>query len=471
MANILKSTLIYTIGNIIPKAAHFILLPIYTLYLTPSDYGIIEAVNAISPILVILFSFSFGASIFRLYYDYEEKQLFFGTIFSSTFFLSTFFLICFILFRDYIEQIYSSIPFYPYFFYVIIASYISNLFDLPQKYLMIQNKPISYISLSLLRFAINAGLILWFIINKDEGASGYLKAGVFSAAIVLPIYLLITSKIITFKFSFKILKNVLLFSLPLIPTLLSAWVLDLSDRIFLENYFTLTEVGIYSLAYKIASLVLLIVTSFGMAYRPLFFKFANMKEKEKGKKMIFKYNYLFLMIFIVLGFSVSLLSKEMIIILFAKEYSSVYIYIPLIIVSYLFSFGGGLVARFFEQSKRMVINMYIFLGISAINLLLNFLLIPPYGAYGAAISTIISLLIGFVIGYDYAKKHCYFVPFNWKGIWPVITITVVAFGLFNFILTFENIYYSLGLKLIITFLLISIVMKLHFKDFKILVKQ
>jgi O-antigen/teichoic acid export membrane protein len=119
----------------------------------------------------------------------------------------------------------------------------------------------------------------------------------------------------------------------------------------------------------------------------------------------------------------------------------------------------------------MVMNMYIFLGISAINLLLNFLLIPHYGAYGAAISTIISLLIGFIIGYVYAKKHCYFVPFNWKGIWPVIAITTVAFGLFNFIVIFENIYYSLGLKLIIIFILISVILKLHFKDFKNLVKQ
>ena len=261
MANILNSTFIYTIGNIIPKAANFILLPVYTLYLTTTDYGLIESVYALSPILIILFSFSFGASIFRLYYDYDDKETFFGTIFLSTIFFSTFFLICLILFSNHIEKIYSSIPFYPYFFYVIVTCYISNLFDLPQKYLMINDKPISYISLSLLRFALNAVLILWFIIYKSEGASGYLKAGVISAAIVLPFYLLITSKIIVFKFSFKIFKDVLLFSLPLIPTLLSAWILDLSDRIFLENYFTLSEVGVYSLAYKIAGLVLLIVTS------------------------------------------------------------------------------------------------------------------------------------------------------------------------------------------------------------------
>lgn len=469
MANILNNTFIYTIGNIIPKAANFILLPVYTLYLTTTDYGLIESVNALSPILIILFSFSFGASIFRLYYDYDDKETFFGTIFFSTLFISTFFLICTILLSDYIQQIYSSIPFYPYFFYVIVACYISNLFDLPQKYLMIKDKPISYISLSLLRFALNAGFILWFIIYKSEGASGYLKAGVISAVIVLPFYLLITSKIIVFKFSFKIFKDVLLFSLPLIPTLLSSWVLDLSDRIFLENYFTLSEVGVYSLAYKIAGLVLLIVTSFGMAYRPLFFKLANMPDKKQGKKIIYNYNYLFLLIFIILGFSVSLISKEIMSLLFSKEYLSAYLYIPLIIVSYLFSFSGGLVARFYEQSKAMKMNMYIFLGIAALNILFNFLLIPKYGAYGAAISTIISLVIGFVIGYIYAKKHCYFVPFNWKALLPVLIFTTLIFILFNSVTVFENIYYSLALKLIVVLLLISVILKVYFKEFKILI--
>ena len=74
MAKIFKNTLLYTIGNILPKAAGFILLPIYTSYLSTSDFGIIESVVAISPILIILFSFSFGASIFRLYYDYKTEE-------------------------------------------------------------------------------------------------------------------------------------------------------------------------------------------------------------------------------------------------------------------------------------------------------------------------------------------------------------------------------------------------------------
>ena len=76
-----------------------------------------------------------------------------------------------------------------------------------------------------------------------------------------------------------------------------------------------------------------------------------MTDIEFGKKEIYKYNYIFLLLFILLGFSVSLLSKEIVTILFSVEYIDAYLYIPLIVLAYVFSVAGSLVSRFFEQSK------------------------------------------------------------------------------------------------------------------------
>ena len=117
-------------------------------------------------------------------------------------------------------------------------------------------------------------------------------------------------------------------------------------------------------------------------------------------------------------------------------------------------------------------NMYIYISISIINLALNFILIPVFGAYGAAISTIISLLIGFVIGYIYSKKHCYFVPFNWKKLAPIIAILILVFVLFNYTITIANVYYSLILKLIIVGVIGIVFLVKYFIDYKsILVKN
>lgn len=89
MSKLAKNTAFYTVGNIIPTAGQFILLPLYTSYLTPADYGITNSLAAFSALLSLVITLSIGRSIYRLYYDYntdEEKRDFLGTINIGLFF-------------------------------------------------------------------------------------------------------------------------------------------------------------------------------------------------------------------------------------------------------------------------------------------------------------------------------------------------------------------------------------------------
>jgi len=469
MPSIVKNTFVYTLGNIIPAAASFILLPIYTLYLSPSDYGILESVNALSPILAILFSLCFGASIFRLYYDYKtesQRKLFFGTIFISTIVFSLVFLILIIIFRNKVEQIYKTIEFNPYYLFLIITVFISNFFDLPQKYLMLKGKPVPYIILTISKFIVTASLILFFIINRLEGPAGYLKARLISSLIFLPIYLIISIKIIKFKFSFEIFKSLLRFSIPIIPILLSSWVLNLSDRIFIERYFSIHDVGIYSLSYKIASLVLILVSAFNMAYRPFFFQHSNDSNTLRGKEIIYRHNNLFLILMIIAIFLISFFAKEIVTLFFSANYIDAYHYIPLIVFSYLLAVLGGFTGRFFEQSKKMKQNMFISIGMAFSNISLNFLLIPYWGAYGAIFATALSLLGGFIVAYFYTKKYCYFVDFNWSLIFSLTTSLAFIVIIFQLFIDFQNVYISLIIKLIITGLSCMFILRKRTKEIK-----
>lgn len=443
-----KNTFIYSIGNILPKAASFLLLPIYTKYLSTEDYGIVSCMLALQPILTIIFSLALDSSIFRLYHDCkgkDVKQTFLSTIFYSSVFLSIFNIVLLFTFQSYIEMIYSNIDFFPYYSTIILYVSISNLFNLPKKYLMLNEKASLFVVLSILQFCITAALILWFLIKLNSGAYGYLKGYLISSALFLPIYLAITFKFISFKFSFNILKQIAAFSFPLIPTLLSAWVLDLSDRIFIERYFTLSDVGIYSLSYKIASIILIVSLSIDKAYRPLFFKLA--KDEKTGT--IYTYNNTIFILITFLCFIISLFSKEIIVLFFSSNYYNAYKYIPLIAFSYIFSVLGGLVARNFEQSKKTTNNMYIYLVSLVINILLNFALIPRFGVYGAAFATIISMFFVFITGYLYSKRKCFFVPFNWFRIFPLMFIMLITILAFNYF-SIDNIYKSLIVKILVT---------------------
>lgn len=151
------------------------------------------------------------------------------------------------LFQNLIDGIYNSISFYPYFAYSCY-DFITCFFDVPQKVLMIKERASTYVALSIIFFIVNSTLILYFVVYLKQGAAGYLLATLIGSALFLPVYIYIAVKNFTFNFKFSYFKAALLFALPAIPTLLSSWILDLSDRIFIERYFSLTEVGIYSLS-------------------------------------------------------------------------------------------------------------------------------------------------------------------------------------------------------------------------------
>lgn len=473
MANsLLKSTSLYTIGNFLPKIAGIILLPLYTKYLSTEEYGIVSSMQSLTPILVILFSLGFDASVFRLYWDYDserKRKEFFGTMILSRAIFSLVLLVIIFAFQNIIGDIYQSIAFNPFYLYIIITVFLSSFFDIPMKYLMLKEKAGMFIILSLGQFILRSGLILWFIIARNEGAVGFLKAGVISALFVLPVFVYLSIKIMRFQISFDILKNVLGFSLPIMPTMLSGWVIDLSDRIFIERYFTLSDVGIYNLAYKLAGVVLIVISAYHMSYRPLFFKLANAKEQMKAKASIYQYNYLFLLVFSFAVFLIAFFSKEIIYLLFNENYQIAYLLIPLIVVSYFFNGAVGIFDRMIEQSKKINYMMYFAIGAAVLNIVLNFLLIPKFGIYGAAYATIITFAFSFLSRYFFAKYRTYFVPVAWGKLLPLLGLFISVFLMFRYLFVIDNIYYSLTIKILVSLMLATGIFIRYKSDFQFLI--
>lgn len=455
--NKLKSSFVYALGNIVPKALGFILLPIYTRYLSPADYGIINSMQLLVPILTILFSLAMDTSIFRLYHDCKnelEQKALLSTIFWASLIFSLLGLLILYLLANQIENIFIDISFYPFFAYTISTVFVSNLFNIPMKYMQLKGQPFRFVLLSLSQFVTTAALTLWLIIEMDKGPEGFLRARLLSGVILLPFIIVYLFKIINFSFSLRQLKTVLIFSFPLIPVLLSNWVLDFSDRIFIERYFSLTEVGIYSLAYGLASLSFIISTSLDMAYRPAFFEFANMKDEKEGKKRIYYYNSLILGINILFSFFIALFSEELITLFLDPAFKDAFLFLPIILFSNLFVVASGLTARFFEQSKKTGKTMLLYLMAMVLNIVLNFILIPNLGMYGAAFATIISFVFIFFYSYLYAARNTYFVPINWRFIAPLLVTSVFIIIIFQYVLN-VSLLYTIMLKSLIVIVILT----------------
>ena len=450
---IIKNTSIYTIGGVLPKIAQFFLLPVFTTYMTPGDYGIVNSLQVLATVLAILFTLATDRSIFRLYFDYkkdEEKGLFFGTIAISLFTISSVVLLLIFLFSDQVGMVYQSIDFYPYYSYAIITAYLGVFSLIPKSYYQVTENPKKFVLISMLEFVSINIFTIWFVIFNEEGAIGYLKGGLIGSLVIVPFFILITKRISILRFDLKILKDSLSFSLPVIPILMAAWIMNLSDRVFIERYFTLGDVGIYSLGYKIAGLIVIFTQAFNKAYNPYFFKIANSYPELEAKKRLFRYNSVYLVVVMFFGFLISFFARDLIILLFPKSYHDAYKIVPIICLAYVVGQSSGLLNLSIYQNKKTKVVMYITLVSSGVNILLNYIFVPIWGAFGAAYATVFTFLFLLILEYQISKKY-YFIPFNFKLIVPIGIILIalyLSFSFFNFD-TVVNIIFKLGIMLLI----------------------
>ncbi|MEP1094948.1 MAG: oligosaccharide flippase family protein [Cyclobacteriaceae bacterium] len=415
MNKLVKNISVYSIGNVLPQAAGFLLLPIYTKYLSPADYGIVSSMQVLTSILTVLFTMAIDRTVYRLYFDYKsekKRQEFLGTITISLFALSTIVLLLIFLFKSYVEQIYQTIDFYPFYAYAVLSAYFVVFSLIPKIYYQLNEEAGKFVFISLLQFLLSTGWTLWFIIEEKDGAAGMLKGKMLADIFIAPLLIYISYKAIKFTFNLQILKASLSFGFPMIPGLVSAWILNLSDRIFIERYLDFNDVGVYSLAYKIAGVALIFTSAFNMAYGPIFYKLANSEDQFLAKQNLFKYNKFFTVVVILIVFTISLFAKEGIELLLDGRYLLAYKIVPLIAFSYLISQISGLFNLMIYQEKKVKSLMVVGLAGAGLNVLLNFLVVPAFGSLGAAYSTILSFGFVFLLSFLLAKK-CYYIRVAW----------------------------------------------------------
>lgn len=221
------------------------------------------------------------------------------------------------------------------------------------------------------------------------------------------------------KPSFRSFFPLLKFGTPLLIASLGAWFVELSDR-YLINYFgNISEVGIYSLNYGIACVLIIswvALTNILLADFSALYDQGRIKELEKRFGKILKYGIAFSLPGV---FGLSFLAKPIIEVFSSKEFVSSYK--VLIIVSIAIFFYGIFIhfATLLNVLKKVkVLNlMWVFMGV--VNIIFNILLIPKFGIIGAAVSTLISFLLGLVIIILYSS---FYFEINFKKNWLVKTV-------------------------------------------------
>jgi len=421
-----RHSIVYGLGAAASQVVGFFLIPLYTRYLTPSDYGVLEIFVATMAVIGVIIPLGVTAGLAMSYYEHEDEERRKAALSTAYFFLTATSL-CFALILIAAAGNLSSLLFestqYTFYFRVIFATlFFDTGVALSLLTLRVQEKSTNYVVITLARLFISIGLNILFIVALHKGVLGILEAHLITSALIYCFLIPRLIKNVGFRFSTAKLKGMISYGIPYVPSNLAAWIMTIADRYFLQFLSTSTELGLYSMGYKFGMVVnALVLGPFALAWGPFFWSVAKEKNAKEIYSSVLTY---FVLIGMFIALALSVLSKEVLIIMTTPPFYGAYKVVPLIALSYIllgcFSIlfvGAGL------QKKTKYIPLITGTG-AVVNLGLNYLLIPSHGMMGAAVATVISYLL-LPIGSYFVSRRYYPIKYEWGRVAKIL----VAAGL------------------------------------------
>ena len=369
-----------------------------------------------------------GAAL-RFYYDLEgdERRRFYGTLWCFfALFPALTLVFVELLGRKLFNQLFVQVSYSPYLRLALWTSYLTVVFmTLPREFFKASERAVIYAGLNIGQFLLVTGMTIWLVVGLKKGAEGALWARLAGVAGIGLVSMLVLRKHVCFSFNSRLLKQALIYGLPLLPHFLAHWGLSASDRVILQKYVSLTDVGVYSVGYTIGSAMLLFVVAGNNAMIPLFGKLKSESSVEVAKLMKVVTYYVLAITFI--GLCISLFSKEIIYLLTPPFYHRAVFVIPWVVLGYFFMGLYVLPMNTFiliiADTKKVGIYTT---GAAVTNIGLNLWLIPKYGMVAAAVTTAIAYFVLFLTISFFAHKRRS-LPYEYYRISKILIVAFMTF--------------------------------------------
>ncbi len=436
---IFSDSVIYGFGIIINRFLGFLLLPLHTYFFKPEQYGVYS----------LIYSFGFFASVFYLFgMETSFQKHFLETkgdedrkkIFSSTMLLllmtSLLFSLVMFLFSGSIAGWLTGDRDNGFLVKLLsVLLFIDVLSRFPL--ILINSLQLSkvYTVLSIGAVIVNIAANIIFIIIMKMGIEAIFYSLIISYLFLLIVSLIYCSKYLQLNLDKTQIKILVKFAHSFLYYGIFLIILDQADKFIIQYFKGSAEVGIYSACYRIGMVMNLMIAGFRTAWIPFFM---NLKDDENNKEIFSKvFTYFFyggMLFFLVIAlfgtdiveFKIGSFS------LLDEKYWGGMVILPFILLSY-FLFGlytNVNIASYFENKiKYLIISS----GAGAVvNIVLNIILIPAYSIIGAAVSTMVSYFIMFLVLYFFSQR-IYRINYEWKRI-SVVAIITLCLYIFNYVL-------------------------------------
>ena len=395
---LLSNTVIFAIGTFSSKILVFLLMPIYTRALSPADYGVVDLIVNTANLLIPIVCVSIFDSVIRFGIDKSNRK---SDVFSTGIVTVLLGFCIFLLFIPLMKMI-NLIANYTIliYLYVLCSMLKSVCAQFVRARGMIKLYALDGILSTVMVIIFN---ILGLLVFK-WGIVGFVLATILSD-LCSSIFLFVVANMGKYLHPFHIqwptAKAMLLYSIPLIPNTLFWWITNLSDR-YIVSYMLGTDInGLYSVAYKIPTVITAVSTIFIQAWQISAFTEHNSKEKAKFYSKVLKS---YQSIVFIIASLIILFAKVISKILVSANFYSSWKYVPILILSVVFSTFVNFYASLYMAEKKSVYIMVTTVTGAIINIGLNFTLIPIFGANGAAFATFASYFVVYLIRTHNIKK-------------------------------------------------------------------
>ena len=403
-----QQSIVYGITRVIAALSGLVLVPILTRHFSPGDYGVIDLILTINSFLVIFLTLGLDSAAARYYYDspkgIEQKKYLTNALLFLAIVLAlitiVFTLMAGVLskiifgsdmYREILRINFWTVPF------IVLFNYFLSVF-------VTRLQSGRYAILFLLNQALVLGLVILFLVRSQFQFKVIYEAYLLAAIISFMTSLILVRSNLTISFAKKYLGKLLTYGLPLLPAGIALWFLDLSDRFFVIKYTDSFQLGIYALGAKIALPVSLIVSAFVLPWIP--FAFSILKKKD-AKTIYAKYFTYFVAASAFCAILVTYFSKTIILLLASPEY------LGATRVAWVLAWGMVAYGAFFILALGVYIakkTWYVSISVlvaAIINISLNFYMVPKFGIFGAAITTLLAYVVNAGLIYKMSQKHYY----------------------------------------------------------------
>ena len=412
---VLKAGLWYTICSFMTKGVAFITTPIFTRLLTSSEYGEYNNFVAWAGIIVIVATMDMHTTVNRARYDYDNLDGYLSSVALSGSIVTSLLWLIVLIFPDFFCSL-LSMPI-KYINLLFITTMVSPALTLLQAKNRVQFKYKTYVTISLGSVLLSTIVSLGLVLLMQDKLAGRIIGHYGTVFVIdLCVYIYIINKGRQFKW--EQCKYALLICIPMIPHLLSKYILNQSDRIMIKQFCGASDTAFYSLAYSCAMIPIMLAHATNIAWSP----WSSEKIHENKFESVRKVSYYYIMMFYCVVIGIFVLGPEVILLLGGKKYAEAVNVLPPVVMGAAFQFLYNLYVALEQFAKKTVGMAFGTVVAALINIGLNWLLIPRFGYIAAAYTTLVGYACLLIIHFFLARRTEYLQAYDTKFIFISVAV-------------------------------------------------